>query len=298
MHILLIIFALCIALVIFVFLESYRELNKIKLTTYEISLSGHNDSDSKKDAIRNLRGKKLVFISDYHEAQGGRLNERIINLVNEFNPQYILLGGDMVNSNAEGEDGEILPAADLINKLSESYKVFYALGNHEKRCSLNYHESGKAWDAFKNSLDENVTFLVNDNFEIWDNVRVYGLDIPIKYYGRGVFPELDGEKINKMLGLPSNDEYNILLGHTPDFMKAYSQWGADLVLSGHFHGGILRFPFINRGLITPRLRPFADYVYGMKKMGNTTMLITNGIGQHSVKLKINNIPEVVGIVFK
>ena len=286
MRLILILLIIFVALIGLVFLESYRELNRIKLTRYEIK------------GPAALTGKRFIFISDYHEAMNGRLNSRIIKLIDDFEPEYILLGGDMVNSNAEGEDGETVPAAELINTLAEKYKVLYSYGNHEKRCTVNYKGSGKAWEVIRGSLDTRVRFLINENYELWDAVRVYGLDIPLKYYSRGSFPELGNEEITRLLGERRPDEYTILLAHTPDFMKGYSEWGADLVLSGHFHGGILRFPIINRGLVTPRLRPFADYVYGIKKMGSTTMIITNGIGQHSIKLKINNIPEVVGVVFK
>ncbi len=43
--------------------------------------------------------------------------------------------------------------------------------------------------------------------------------------------------LNSLLGRPSSDEYNILIAHNPDYFKAYAAWGADLVLSGHVHGG-------------------------------------------------------------
>ena len=283
MKIFLILVVTGIVILILVFLESFRELNQVKLTTYDI------------DAGEKFKGKKILFFSDFHEAQNGKLNQRIVKLVKEFDPEYILLGGDMVNSRHETED--FYPAIDLISSLAENYKIFYAYGNHEKRGAEHVHDIGKAWDNYLEKLPDNITFLLNDSVSLWDGLRVYGLDIPLRFYGRRNFPELTCEEIEKMLGKCNPEEYSILLGHTPDFLNGYSDWGADLVLAGHFHGGIVRFPFTNRGLVSPRLTPFADKVYGKISRGNTIMLITNGVGQHSIKLKLNNIPEVVGINF-
>ena len=107
---------------------------------------------------------------------------------------------------------------------------------------------------------------------------------------------MEKEKINELLS-GSPEGYSILLGHAPDFIDGYSDWGADLALSGHFHGGIIRFPFLG-GLISPRFMLFPRYDYGKYKKGKTIMIVTNGMGQHSLCLRVNNIPEIVSIKFQ
>ena len=268
----------------FAFLESFRELNTVKLTEYKI-----------KTDRPDMKGRKLIFLSDFHEAQKGKLNKRIVKLIRGYDPEFVLIGGDMINGKSLSEDIE--PAVDLINRIASDYKVLYALGNHERRIIDNYHGTRETWKSFISRLDDNVSILINSRYDLGGGAAVYGLNIPLKYYRRTHFPDLSVDSINAFIGLKPKDEYSILLGHTPDFMNGYSDWGADLVLAGHFHGGILKLPFTRLGLVTPRMRLFSNPVYGRVRRKDTTMLITNGIGQHSIKLKLNNIPEVVGIEF-
>ena len=83
---------------------------------------------------------------------------------------------------------------------------------------------------------------------------------------------------------------------------AAAAWGADLVLSGHFHGGTIRLPG-GVGLMTPQFQFFRREVVGRheakapaKTAGPAracTMLVSAGLGTHSINLRINNRPEIV-----
>ncbi len=260
-------------LAILVILESIRELRCVKVTEYKVSTP------------RNITDKKIVFLTDYHEAKS--INNKIIQKIEEIQPDVILIGGDMLNGKTESED--ITPTIDLVNNLSEKFPVYYAMGNHETKVKADYYGTSNLWTSLNERLSPKVKMLINEKVTL-DGIDVYGLDIPTDYYGRIKYPVLSKDSINELLGVP-NGEYTILLGHTPDFIDSYSQWGADLVLSGHFHGGIVRLPFLG-GVVSPRMKFFPKYDYGRFEKNNSTMIVSNGLGQHSMKIRINNIPEV------
>ena len=96
----------------------------------------------------------------------------------------------------------------------------------------------------------------------------------------------------KTLGEAEKGDPVILLAHDPTWGPVYSQWGADLTLSGHYHGGVIRFPLIG-GFISPRWDLFPHYDYGMYQEGENKMLVTSGLGQHTIPVRFNNLPEMV-----
>ncbi len=79
----------------------------------------------------------------------------------------------------------------------------------------------------------------------------------------------------------------ILLAHNPLFADSYAQWGADLVLCGHLHGGVVRLPFVG-GVLSPERRFFPRYDKGYYQIGETQMIVSGGIG----KPRLWNPPEV------
>ena len=94
------------------------------------------------------------------------------------------------------------------------------------------------------------------------------------------------------------NKFNILLAHNPLFIDDYSRWGADLVLSGHMHGGIIRIPIIGVGIASPEKDYFPKYDAGEFKVGNTTMIVNRGIGASSSGLRVFNKPEISVITLK
>jgi len=267
-----------------VLLESKRELRSVCLNPYEVKL-------------RNLppeaEGKKLVFISDFHLAEKGKNNEKILRVIDGFQPDAILCGGDMVNS---GHD-DMTPAILLLNAISEKYPVYFALGNHEKRIKDNLYDTGELWDYFRTSLNPDICFLMNQTIDLpgFGGVRLYGLEMERYYFRKSTKERLPAELLTEML--PKREGVSILLGHDPEQFHTYASWGADLVLSGHYHGGMIRMPVLG-GVLSPRFRLFPKYDKGIFREGNTQMLVTSGLGQHTIKLRVMNIPEVVGITLK
>ena len=126
---------------------------------------------------------------------------------------------------------------------------------------------------------------------MWCNQRYYSRADADKEY------IIKKETITKLLGTPNKDEYNILLMHTPTFFEAYEDWGADLILSGHIHGGLIRLPFVG-GVFSPDRKLFPKYCYGKYELDNSTMIVSGGLSRGETGFRLFNRPEIVTITLK
>ena len=66
----------------------------------------------------------------------------------------------------------------------------------------------------------------------------WGLELPIEYYHKPRSPKLKKEVMEELIGKPEDKGMQILLAHNPKYGKTYFEWGADLILSGHYHGAL------------------------------------------------------------
>ncbi len=261
------------------FLESYRELHRFRVKEYALSLRDHPQG-------------RILFLSDYHEAIHGKMNDRIIQKAAELKPDIILVGGDMVNGTAEGEDTS--PAENLINGLAKIAPLYYAYGNHEQRMIAYANERGYDWDGYRGRMSSSVHFLVNESVSVSlpkGSIRLYGLSMGHVYYRRKG-ERLTVDVMKQLMGDADRKEPVVLLAHDPSWGPVYSSWGADLTLAGHFHGGIIRLPLIG-GFISPKYQLFPHYDHGLYQEGENQMLVSSGLGQHTIPVRFNNLPELV-----
>ena len=86
--------------------------------------------------------------------------------------------------------------------------------------------------------------------------------------------------------------FTILLSHRPECFNVYQNKNIDLVLSGHAHGGQFRLPFLG-GVIAPNQGLFPKYDAGIYTENGTTMIVSRGIGNSIIPVRINNRPEIV-----
>ena len=88
--------------------------------------------------------------------------------------------------------------------------------------------------------------------------------------------------------------YTILLAHNPNYFDVYADWGADLSLSGHIHGGMIRLPLIG-GVLSPETLLFPKYDAGVFENGAAKMILSRGLGRGRMGIRLFNPPEVVSI---
>lgn len=71
---------------------------------------------------------------------------------------------------------------------------------------------------------------------------VYGYELPLSFYKKFRQLPFEGQDLREKFGIPDPEAFHILLAHNPVYFDTYAAWGADLTLSGHLHGGIIRIP--------------------------------------------------------
>ena len=283
MIIYIIVASILILILLFIILESMRENKMLEINEYDII---------SRKLPENEKGIRALFISDFHNMDFGEGNKKIHEMVDGVKPDFILLGGDMILGKP---DAGFSHAVKFINKLAEKYPVYYGIGNHEMRVKDNREKYGDMWDRYFKLLDRRIVFLKDEKTELkYKNkkINIYSLDIGKEYYKRFFIGDMKKNYIDDKLGKPEKQAFNILLAHNPDYFPVYADWGADLTLSGHVHGGIIRLPLFG-GVLSPRLTLFPKYDKGEFIKEDKKMIVSGGIGQHSIKIRFNSVPEII-----
>lgn len=278
-YFLIIVVALCVITFVNILLESHRENRKISFSSYRIK-----DKRLKKNA-------KIVMISDLHNACYGEKNSELLHVVETISPDLILVAGDVI----VGKTGlSVDTGVDFLNSLGESFPVFVGKGNHEMRTSI-YEKYGDMWENLYERTKDKVHWLINDSIYLADyNMTIYGLDMKPEYYRRFKKLYMDSAYLEEELRKPDKRSYNILIGHDPDYFEEYAAWGADLCVSGHVHGGLIIIPHLG-GLISPMIKFFPKYYKGVYTIGDSHMIVSAGMGLHTLKIRVNNEPDLVTI---
>lgn len=234
---------------------------------------------------------RLVLLADLHNKSYGKENEKLLTAIADAQPDLILSAGDLMTSVPEHS---MAVAEHLVEQLAARYPFYYGNGNHEYRI---YHEEekyGGMGKEYRSVLERcNVRLLENETVQLQSyGVRIAGLDLSHEYYKKFKEGELPLSEINELLGACSGDWFTILIAHNPVFFESYAAWGADLTLSGHVHGGVMRLPFLG-GVLSTSFRLFPKYDGGLFKIGKKTMVVSRGLGSHTIPVRIFNPAELV-----
>ena len=239
-------------------------------------------------------GKNIRFLllSDLHNGQHGFHNADIVEAVSLEKPDLILCAGDMVIARTD----ETEEAVRLLSSLQKIAPVAMADGNHESKLYIHHHDE---YEGIMESLvNEGVTFLHNSSslFEIrGETVEGHGLEIPMEYYKKLTIPHFpQKEMVNLLDGRPDPRHFSFLIAHNPQFMPQYLRWGADLTVSGHFHGGVMRLTD-HQVLISPYGMPLPRFGYGEYRWHGRVGIVTSGLGDHAVPFRFHNPMEIAVI---
>lgn len=239
---------------------------------------------------------RIVFLSDLHNDAGDEEIRAVLAMLQRAKPDLLLVGGDMIVAKPEHS---VEPGLHFMQRLAKKWQIYAGTGNHEYRARIYPEKYGEMFQSYTEPLKEaGVIFLSNEARDLSIGelpVRLAGFDLPRKYYKRfRAHKVLPTEELTSAIGEPTSDRLNILLAHDPSQLSTYFGWGAELVLSGHYHGGILRLGG-NRGLVAPSLKPFPAHAYGLISQGGRHMVISAGLGAHTIPFRLNNPREVVMI---
>ena len=140
------------------------------------------------------------------------------------------------------------------------------------------------------SIEKNIYFLNNEGKHAVEekDIFVSGLSLPKEFYKKGSLYKKVDHLPNFFI--PENC-FHIMLAHNPEYANLYEKYEADLILSGHLHGGLMRLPFIG-GIISPRLR-FSGCDAGLISLKKGSKLfISRGLGSHTIPLRFFNRVEI------
>lgn len=279
-----IILGIVIALILFFLIVNICDMNRFVVRKYTFS------SDKVKKEIT------FAFLSDLHDKKYGKNNSKLLDAIDKVKPDALLVGGDMIVASPEETNTN---AKELMNTLAQKYTVYHGMGNHEYRSDLYREKYGEMYDEYSKPLMERgVIFLRNKAVLLAEhNIEIRGVEIDRKYYKRFTVRHMDDSYMEEILGKNEGTHYEIFLAHNPDYFNQYKDYGADLTLSGHVHGGLVRMPFLG-GIASPAVRFFPKYDGGLFTKEKSNMVVSRGLGTHTLPVRIFNPAELVVIHLK
>ena len=264
--------------------EWFYHMKNFRISNYQI----------RSPKLRGLAPAVFLHISDVHLHSFDARAHFYLSCMRKENPDAILVTGDM---NIGREHRTLLSSARFLIEAQKIAPVYYELGNHEYKLRIR-RETSPLYERYEDKLRRNgITVLHNESavFEKAGNTfRIHGLELPMVYYRKGLPPRHTGNLLNRLLGRCPQEEFQILLAHNPRYGQDYLAWGADLTLAGHYHGGVMHLGE-NRGLISPQFIPFPGFACGMFEQDGRHMIVSSGMGEHTVTVRINNPRELVVI---
>ncbi len=271
------IIALCVICVIFIITVVWiawgnkaLELNTYRITSYELP--------------KVFDGFRIAQISDLHNAEIGKGNEKLISMLKEAEPNIIVITGDMIDYRNTNID----VALNFSEQAVKIATCYYVSGNHEARIS--------AYEDFKESLVQiGVTVLEDDKAAIefeGESITLVGVSDP-SFSSDHLLGDDESVMKAKLSELISDESgYIVLLSHRPELFDIYFANGVNLIFSGHAHGGQFRLPFAG-GVVAPDQGLFPKYDAGIYSEGDTNMAVSRGVGNSIFPFRVNNRPEIV-----
>lgn len=232
-----------------------------------------------------FNGFCIAQVSDLHNAEIGENNQKLLSALKKEKPDIIVITGDLIDS----RQTNVSTALSFAQSAAEIAPCYYVSGNHESRVS--------EYAELKEGLEKaGVTVLENESASIAKNgeeITLLGVDDP-SFKTDYLFGDLEQNVMSTALkNLVKDDgKYKILLSHRPELFDVYAKAKIDLVFTGHAHGGQFRLPFIG-GVAAPGQGLFPKYDAGIFTQGVTDMVVSRGIGNSIIPLRINNRPELV-----
>ncbi len=224
-------------------------------------------------------GFTIALLSDLH----GKVPQGTLEALKEAAPDAIFLAGDLVDENCTFNALAAFTAA-----LPSIAPTYYVTGNHEW--------AAKHAEALMNLLSaQGITCLRNTSLclQRGDGMMVLaGLEDPNGYADQKTPAEVAAE-----VYADYGDPFWLLLAHRNHLYEEYGSLGADLILSGHGHGGLIRLPFTD-GLIGVDRNLFPTWTAGFYNDFDSTLFVSRGMGNVGRTFRWGNLPQLALITLE
>jgi predicted MPP superfamily phosphohydrolase len=232
-------------------------------------------------------GYRIAVLSDLHGAVFGDNNETLFQTVSAQEPDLIAVTGDLVDRYRGINWDDVQTVAVGLAAIAP---VYYITGNHEWALRDSVPEleallTGAGWTVLSNECQT----LESGG----DSIVLAGIDDP-----NGYADQKTPEALAAELHADQGDPFWILLAHRNDhFQSQYSLLGADLTISGHGHGGIIRLPGTD-GLIGTQRNLFPSCTAGLYEANGHTVFVSRGLGNSGPMIRVFNRPQVAVLTLR
>jgi len=237
---------------------------------------------------KSFDGYKIAHISDFHNTKSNKIKNKIIKSLEKNKPDILIITGDLIDSRRTN----MKVSLEFIKKI-KNIPIYYVAGNHESRI--------KDYPNFKENLKKlGVNVLENERVKLSknkSNIYLIGLQDPTFETEERNTDEMKIIVNSYLEDLASEKDFDILLLHRPELFDIYVQNHVDLTFSGHAHGGQFIVPFVGP-LFAPNQGCFPKLTSGVHEKNNMNLVISRGIGNSSMPVRINNNPELIFVTLK
>lgn len=239
---------------------------------------------------------KFLLLADLHGKSYGEENSDLIADLADEKPDGILVAGDMVLAEKNAFKKSIECSKGLFQALVKICPVYYGNGNHETKIKEKTAIFGDFGAKYEKGLKEaGVKVLSNESEKVFIQGNCFvisGLETDRSYFKKWGKLSMEASYLEDLLGKGESEDFHILLAHNPHYFETYADWGADLSLSGHLHGGVVGFPGCG-GVISPQLKLFPKYTAGLFEKNEKKLIVSRGLGEHFPPVRIFNPREYI-----
>jgi hypothetical protein len=227
---------------------------------------------------------KIAQVSDIHCDRVGLSDLSFIKKIKDFNPDIIVITGDVLDS--YNNDMDI--AYNILSQLAIIAPCYFVSGNHELRLPEEYEQLINIMKKLNITYMNNSKQLITKDNE---SINLVGVE-DYNFFKNEDNLNHRANFIETLEELYSPNHFNILLSHRPEKFPIYADIKYDLIFSGHAHGGQWRIPFIG-GIFSPSQGFFPKYTNGNYVLEDSTLIVSQGLGNSSFPIRINNRIELV-----
>lgn len=282
---------LSLSLVTFIFVAiTYHQNSSITVNKYKIK---------SKSIPKSFNNFKIVHLSDIHNDYYGYKLENLVSKIEKESPDIIVITGDLVDAQKYNVENTL----GFVESIKNIAPIYFVYGNHDIAINGDAHYK-RMVEQLK---EKGIIFMNIESDSIirgGDSINILGIQDPSTVYSIEDFNNIYSteEKVRLMLdkvveNKTNKESFTILLSHRPEFINIYKEYEVDLVLSGHAHGGQFRIPFLG-GIYAPGQGFFPKYTAGLHEENDTKLIISRGLGNSRLPVRIFNTPELVSITLK
>lgn len=225
---------------------------------------------------REFDGLTIAHLTDIHHGlyTGADYIERCVQIVNGLQPDLIALTGDFTY----GGKRYVEPCAEVLSGLRARIGVYAVLGNHD------YYVGASSVAVALKRVGCSVMIDKLDRLELRGE-KLWLVGIDDLYYGT--------TDLKKLLHDVPSEAARIAFSHNPDFIEEFAAKNEhmDLMISGHTHGGQIRFPLAGAPQVTSAYGQ--RYVMGLNRNGAMQIYTSRGIGTILLPTRVDCPPEIV-----